>query len=1196
MEMPRRGGPNFSFAGFILLTAFGTFLWKSIPLESSRPPTSDGQWHPSEQHHEVPARLWQDPFKAVFEHTGSLNSREPEESTHHEDIPDCNLNELNNSIKQKNIRIMAVMLTAGPDAELNERRRQRRYAVVSGLGTAGLVPKYTTSLHFCYLEKAGRMNPITKQPHIYKYIVPYEWYLPDPAGTAAESPYAVLLLWLNETIFASDPMDRFANIAKQIAGCIDAWQDYNCRTSNTGVGTRFIVLGPARSDTLGKLALRASREISWTCSYKEYVIKKFFNIAIEGLHILSPIATAPRSQLTADKKQQENLTQLEKDFAPKNCLTESNPRKPCVSFQRTISTDDRLAQILARELVNMRPEGNKENRIALISEWDTPYGRSLPKVVKKSYCDALAAAQCQSEDDHMSCLKDRSKPCNETYVFEYSYLRGIDGRIKGAISEKQGNNAGNSKNGGLANGDLFSGQDKRIVHRPSGTAQFDYLRRLANNIRVQNAELAAEGKRQINAIGILGSDVYDKLLVLRALRPQFPHVLFFTTDLDAQLLHPADFRWTRNLIVASSFDLNLQRGLQGNIPPFRNNYQTSLFYSTLLATTFNYPYGTGQKQTTDQWLPNLSSREAFSLQIPPLLFEVGRNGAARLSIADEQGNATVHPATPASSIGKNTAYVFLILLLLILVVHQFKPLSGWIIFWSIIAWLLAFSLAFVAITSSNSGEPMSLTQGISIWPTVFIRYATVCLSIYLISLMIFGLKANCARISRDFLKIKKEQFNSKNGYELVLLQPATLKDLWESKRNWLLKGLSVALIVSASSSAAVYFSYKYHSTWWALLLFPIVVLIPISWFYYKSAPWISRCIVAIVLVVSGIFITRKLGAYYPPVYWSAALLVWFIFINRLHPPFKDLFSIKAWLTIIKYLYTSEDAHTSTDDLFSINKWMSKVLRDKETKVVDAKNYWFEYCDLGQPEKRWYRALSAWLLFMAFGSLIFSITGFPVTPCRGDLSCSLDKVLTITSVSSMLLLIFLVLDEFRLTIYWLKGLIQIKNMNWAGISENQHLKLSENLKYLSHERFKIELIAERTEEIGRLIYYPFLVIIIVLISRSSYFDNWGLPQGIAIVVAINILLLISAGTKIRYEAEKCRRLAIKKLDEKLMDLTGCAAPSAKTDLALIQQLLDEVKGIHNGAFQPFTEQPVLRASLLLFGAISITVGEYMTLFN
>ena len=47
------------------------------------------------------------------------------------------------------------------------------------------------------------------------------------------------------------------------------------------------------------------------------------------------------------------------------------------------------------------------------------------------------------------------------------------------------------------------------------------------------------------AIGVLGSDVYDKLLILQALKQNFPHAIFFTTDLDARLFPPREIQWTR---------------------------------------------------------------------------------------------------------------------------------------------------------------------------------------------------------------------------------------------------------------------------------------------------------------------------------------------------------------------------------------------------------------------------------------------------------------------------------------------------------------------------------------------------------------------------------------------------------------------------------------------------------------------------
>lgn len=175
--------------------------------------------------------------------------------------------------------------------------------------------------------------------------------------------------------------------------------------------------------------------------------------------------------------------------------------------------------------------------------------------------------------------------------------------------------------------------------RADGRHQFDYLRRLAENLKQQNEP--SEGHQgDIKAIGILGSDVYDKLLVLQALRSQFPQAQFFTTDVDARLLHPQEFKWARNIVVASSFGLRLRDELQGDIPPFRDTYQTSLFFSTLLAVAPDTP--TPQQQQLDSLMQ-------------PRLFEIGRRSAygldrdAPTEVCDRNrplACKTIHPESP----------------------------------------------------------------------------------------------------------------------------------------------------------------------------------------------------------------------------------------------------------------------------------------------------------------------------------------------------------------------------------------------------------------------------------------------------------------------------------------------------------------------------------------------------------------------
>ena len=145
----------------------------------------------------------------------------------------------------------------------------------------------------------------------------------------------------------------------------------------------------------------------------------------------------------------------------------------------------------------------------------------------------------------------------------FKILRGIDGHLPdGSAQNKQSlGRAGDS--------------DGKVVERPpEGRSQYDYLKRLRARIEQFN---------DVTAIGVVGTDVYDKLLVLRELKPHFPDCVFFTTDLDAIYAHPEERKHTRNLIIASHYDLELRACLQGSTPPFRDSYQASTFLATRLA-------------------------------------------------------------------------------------------------------------------------------------------------------------------------------------------------------------------------------------------------------------------------------------------------------------------------------------------------------------------------------------------------------------------------------------------------------------------------------------------------------------------------------------------------------------------------------------------------------------------------------------
>lgn len=1178
MSLPQRSGPDFTFVGLLVLAAFGALLWTNAPLESSRPTSETEGWYEKEQT-TIPARLWQDPFRPVFLHPRAMQLRarttssdakspetgsaeaQPSHGTHSKET--CHiLGRSTRDLEAKTrVGVLAVMVTMGSSAELEERRRRRRYAVVSGLGEAGYVPETPDAIQLCQLP--GQANTDSLR-------IPYEWYRLDSSEDDRALDDRVLLLWLDESRFKEKPLERLTNTFERL---LSPQPENEAQREDA----RIFVIGPAQSDTLRKLAKQALKANS-SETFKSY-FSELEALGVTGFHILSPFATVPgRALMGASNDNAPNpaLRELRETISPLQCTQNSNANnKPlCFSFLRTIRTDDILAKELVSELKHRRVDMGSHH-IALISEWDTHFGRTLPR--------AFAKALCKKDDcpslDH------------------FTYLRGIDGRMPLLPGEEKKSRIETTDTTGNASAEGKNGK----IRRPAGTGQFDYLRRLASEVKARDRRYRVDGSGRIRAIGILGSDVYDKLLLLRALRPHFPGVLFFTTDLDAQLLHPSDSRWARNLIIASSFGLRLNDNLQGKTSPFRSSYQTAAYLTTRLATDGKYPRcESGNLQNAPGKPLKCGSQVEFNEYISPLLFEVGRAGAVPLLRDDDQNGVpaddrtdtreTLHPEVQSPNLWPAVFAVFFALAVAVVLLHQIKPASGWLIIALAMALLGALALVSTAVILSESGEPLSVTQGVSVWPTELLRYVTLCLSGFFVANLFTGVKLNCSRLGEQYFGLKPEAPGG--GGTLGEIGSS----LWASVSKSWRRG-------SGGQSSAGWIRYESLRR------------------LLKKYLWLACSVVVVVLGLAGMLMTIILGDDFSQLglvsilacYWTTLIVAWLFVVHKV----LDVASINQWVT----------------------KALKRARRGPGTSApgLKAADYWRDYCDLGRPRERFLRALVMWLLYMAIASIIFAVMPAPDAPCRGA-ACYVDIAVLVVTVFAMLILIFLTLDALRLCIYWIKGLY-MDGFCWSGEKLEETCRTLNVTQSVATEWNKIQLIAERTNEIGRLIYYPFAVIVLMLLSRSSYFDNWGLPRAVAIVVVINVGLLVAAGLKLRREAEKARAEGIQTLQQELVSITGTdsngkrehshvdkrhdapersiAASNRQTlrkpemtgakvatakehhEVSTEEQikvLIEYIKEIQIGAFQPFLDQPLLRASLLLFGAMGLSLSEYISLLG
>jgi hypothetical protein len=256
-----------------------------------------------------------------------------------------------------------------------------------------------------------------------------------------------------------------------------------------------------------------------------------------------------------------------KDFGPESEISFMRATMPIPSPSpapspslRPIVTDDVLVGRLADELKLRIPALNVECTDPAKKPSDKNPDPLCPRIVIFTESNTKYSREIASE------LK---KQLPNTRQEVYTYLRGLDGRSDDIRSTTAPEN---SKPDVVAS--ILQG--RAISETSFGTSQFDYLRRQA--LRLEGRK-SRDRKNQVAAVGILGSDIYDKMLVLQAVRPELPSAIFFTTDLDALYLEREMQPFTRNLVVASADDLDANRGQAGaywRLPPMRDSYQSVL--------------------------------------------------------------------------------------------------------------------------------------------------------------------------------------------------------------------------------------------------------------------------------------------------------------------------------------------------------------------------------------------------------------------------------------------------------------------------------------------------------------------------------------------------------------------------------------------------------------------------------------------
>ena len=659
------GSPWVGLTGFGLVAAVvGSVFLLRGPLETRRPDQGADALEALSAEEVVRARLWQDPLHAIETHWANSFESGDAKGTQGSDRPPpvremvwklegADDDQVPEQLRESLGRLLLVVPMSGePYAEDSENRRRQRHAVVSALTENDYVPReagrlgYFTAPSFdrdlgsgANGSENGNPDGDDEQPENSEgepeatraereIRVGFEYYTGAlEASTSSGALEAderdrwrsILVLWLNEEDFQTCALERISTLA--------VYLDF--RHLKAGASpARTVLVGPTTSGALKALREMPPAKAEAKCTesssawwfHASNLKEELHGESLEWtkdrrkrLRILSPNATVPLELLFPEQNTEKRgclkARTAEAAWRADICLAEY---LEVASFDSVVARDD---VVLAAILEELRVRGAARPLVAIVSEQDSAYGRLLDDVVEE-----LVGGDDEGGGDRGA---DGFKGFK---VREYGYLAGVDGDLPPQMEEQTRRGASEDR---ASNAPGSPGRSSLIAKRHEekafGANQLDYVRRLAVRIardivapgRYGGGGASPDGGRVSTVlagssrtviVGVLGSDVYDKLLIVKALRERLPAATFFTTDLDARLTHPDDFRSTRNLIVGSPYGFTVE-GLKG--APFRDSYQTATFRAVTLALQERLPSGGASP--------------------PPRLFEIGRTGAVAIT-------------------------------------------------------------------------------------------------------------------------------------------------------------------------------------------------------------------------------------------------------------------------------------------------------------------------------------------------------------------------------------------------------------------------------------------------------------------------------------------------------------------------------------------------------------------------------------
>jgi len=257
-------------------------------------------------------------------------------------------------------------------------------------------------------------------------------------------------------------------------------------------------------------------------------------------------------------------------------------------------------------------------------------------------------------------------------------------------------------------------------------------------------------------------------------------------------------------------------------------------------------------------------------------------------------------------------------------------------------------------------------------------------------------------------------------------------------------------------------------------------------------------------------------------------------------------------------------------------------------TVSAATLWEDYQRYGIFWRRLCRLLYPLILYIVFSiGLVWWSGSDMARPLRGTRAWAWDHWLPYGAGFSFLFLTFLTIDAACLCRWFIQCLSEAPtNYPLATTDHFSRLRGAVDRRYLD-EWIDLQLIADLTERVSRLVYCPFIVFFLLLLARNEWWDRWPWPWTYITISVINLVLAAASVIILQNAARQAKNEAEATLAAKVKRLQAATAESeVKNNTNQAERLLEEIRSLRRGAFVPFWENPVLGAVLLPSSGLAV----------